>query len=48
MTRGKGAGIIMNIAKHKKTRIRLATILISFLLLVPAGYNAAWALSAVI
>jgi hypothetical protein len=33
---------MMNIAKYKKTRIRLATILISFLLLVLAGYNAAW------
>jgi len=32
----------MNIAKHKKTRIRLTTVLISFLLLALIGYNAAW------
>ena len=32
----------MNIAKHKKTRIRLATVLISCLLLALIGYNAAW------
>lgn len=32
----------MNIAKNKKTRIRLATVLISCLLLALIGYNAAW------
>ena len=32
----------MNISKNKKTRIRLATVLISFLLLTLTGYNAAW------
>ena len=32
----------MNAAKHKKTRIRLATVLISCLLLALIGYNAAW------
>ena len=32
----------MNISKHKQTRIRLATVLISCLLLALIGYNAAW------
>jgi hypothetical protein len=32
----------MNITRYKKTRIRSATILISFLLLTLTGYNAAW------